>query len=582
MSTELTKWGKRVNRAKPLGEYPRPQMYRRTWASLNGMWEYQTVTGDRPVKEAHWRKICVPFALGTPLSGTNFILQPGETLWYRRTFAARPGVHRTILHFEAVDQCCEVYLNGFKVGAHAGGYTPFSMDVSSYIKYQNALMVRVWDDSDTGIYAYGKQRLQHGGIWYTPTSGIWGSVWIEAVPERAVENITIVPDYDRREAYIELTGNVGQAKITVTARDGSFAHTGITAVNHYTVPMGDFRAWSPEDPFLYDVDVLTEDDHITSYFGMRKFSRAKDTHGHMRFFLNNQPYFLSGVLDQGINPDGFYTYPSEEEMVFELKTVKAMGFNMIRKHVKVESRRWYALCDELGLLVMQDMPNGGGAFQPWSMSAAPMVFGMRRMDDRDPAKFGRESEASRKAYYRELGEMIEELRNCVSVFAWVPFNEGWGQFDACRAVQLIHERDVHRLVDGASGWHDQGCGDFQSIHCYFRHFHMPEEDERITILSEFGGYAYVSSAHSRQGKKKFGYKFFSDRVKLDRAVNALYEKDIFPHIDQGLSGCVYTQLTDVEEEVNGLLTADREAVKIDAAKMKKMNMKMRGKMKYAG
>lgn len=574
----FTKWAERMDRLHPHGEYPRPQLRRAEWTNLNGIWEYQIVAGDGDTRPDGWKKITVPFALGTLLSGTNEILQPGETLWYRKSFAYQPSSGRTMLNFEAVDQMCTVYLNGFEAGSHIGGYSPFSIDITQYVKYQNALMVRVQDSSDQGILSFGKQRLKKGGIWYTPTAGIWGSVWMEDLPAHAIEDVKITPDYDRSQAMIEIAGTFSQAKITVTAHDGTFRHEGLTQDGHYTVPMKNFRAWSPEDPFLYDVEIISEDDAVETYFGMRKFSLGTDRSGNVRFMLNDKPLFLSGLLDQGFTPDGRYTYPSDEAMIEELQTVRDLGFNMLRKHVKQESRRWYYHCDCMGILVMQDMPNGGSSFSVLLHQVLPLFFGVRRVPDGHYKWFGRESGRARKAYVYELDEMLDTLYNCVCIFAWVPFNEGWGQFDSRAVTARIRAYDSTRLIDSASGWHDQGAGDFNSRHVYFRPFRVPKKDGRILILSEFGGYAFLAEGHS-ETRKLFGYRKYKDRVDLDQAVSLLYEKQILNQIDKGLSGCIYTQLSDVETECNGILTADRRVIKTDARKMKKMNERMYRKVR---
>ena len=559
-------FGENLNRKAPLQEYPRMQLRRKNWMNLNGMWECQIVEKGKE----NWKPICVPFAAGSELSLVSDILQPDQVLWYRKSFAYKPEYGRTILNFEAVDQLCVVYLNGKEVGRHAGGYTPFQIDITRYVKYQNALMVKVMDSTDTGVLAYGKQRLKTNTIWYTPTAGIWGTVWLEEFPPHAIEDLKITPDYDRARTFIELAGSFEQAKITVKAKDGSFYHEGITMDGHYCVPMETFHAWSVDDPFLYDVEIQTEDDFVTSYFGMRKFSRGKDSHGNIRFCLNNEPLFLSGVLDQGYSVEGMYTYPSEAAMVYEIQTMKDMGFNVLRKHVKVENRRWYYLCDRMGMLVMQDMPNGGNRFSPLVHQALPLFFNIRTLKDDAYARFGREKKLSRDMYMHELDEMLDSLFNCVCIFAWVPFNEGWGQFDSQFITDHIADYDSTRLIDSASGWHDQGCGDFNSRHVYFHAFHVPRKDSRILLLSEFGGYSYLEEGHSR-AEKVFGYRKYRDRVDLSRAISELYERDIVENVPKGLSGCIYTQLSDVETECNGLLSADRKCIKVDKKKMKQIN-----------
>lgn len=572
----LSEWGEKLDVRNPLPEYPRPQLVRDNWTNLNGIWEYQIVLGEGDTDPNGWKEICVPFALGSVLSGAEHELQPYETVWYRRTFAYKPTYGKTLLHFEAVDQSCTVYLNGVEAGNHHGGYTPFTVDITRLVKYQNALMVKVTDRSDDGIFAFGKQRLKKGGIWYTPTAGIWGTVWMEEVGPHSIDDIKITPDYDSGRALIEIGGPFEQAKIVVSSSDG-FHHEGLTKDGHYEVPMADFHPWSPEDPFLYQVEISSEDDSVKSYFGMRKFTCGKDAAGFMRFFLNDKPLFLSGLLDQGITIDGMYTYASDDAIRYEIETAKRLGFNMLRKHVKIESRRWYYLCDTIGMLVMQDMPNGGRGFSPILHQALPLFFNVRNLKDTDHKRFGRENPASRKMYMHELSEMLDMLYNSVCIFAWVPFNEGWGQFDSEKVTDEILHYDATRLIDSASGWHDQGCGDFLSMHVYFKNFKVPKLDQRVLILSEFGGYSYLEYGHANT-EKLFGYKKFTDKLELDQAVNRLFERDILRNIDKGLSGCVYTQLTDVETECNGLLTADRKVLKIDERKMKKMNEKMMRRM----
>ena len=341
--------------------------------------------------------------------------------------------------------------------------------------------------------------------------------------------------------------------------------------------MGDFHPWSVDDPFLYDVKIVTEDDEVFSYFGMRKFSVGRDKGGNIRFMLNDQPLFLSGLLDQGYTPDGKYTYATDAGMIEELEMVKQLGFNMLRKHVKVECRRWYYHCDRMGILVMQDMPNGGSTFSFLIHQALPLGLNIRTLKDDDHERFGR-SVASRKMYMHELDEMIHTLYNCVSIFAWVPFNEGWGQFDSEKVTEHIYALDHTRLVDSASGWHDQGCGDFNSRHVYFHAFHVPKKDKRILLLSEFGGYAWLAAGHA-ECDKLFGYRKYKDRTDYDQAVNTLFEKEILDNVDRGLSGCIYTQLADVENECNGLLSADRVIIKTDVRKMRKINERIYRKIR---
>ena len=566
----FTEWGEKTDLKAPWQEYPRMLMQRDSYYNLNGLWEYQITERRAEPDPAKWKKIIVPYPLGSALCGSEEQLEPGKALWYRKQFAYKPGVMHTWLNFEAVDMECTVFVNGIQVGTHKGGYTPFSFDISEMVKYQNALMVRCIDDTNYGKWGYGKQKVEHGGMWYTPSSGIWGTVWLEDTCEHAVQDLKITPDYDASTVHVDLAGDFSQALVTV-ASHGHVIASGITDDKQYTAEIRDMHPWSPDDPFLYDLYVQTEDDVVRSYFGMRKFSAGYDSQGYKRFFLNNKPLFLSGLLDQGYSPDGLLTYSCNQAMQWELSKIKDMGYNMLRKHVKIENRRWYYECDRLGLLVMQDMPSGG--FEQYdflTMGLLPNI-GFRHMDDTKIQRFTRNDEDSRERYYQELDEMLNDLYNEPCIFAWVPFNEGWGQFESRAVTKHIRNYDSTRLIDSASGWHDQGCGDFDSIHSYFFPYHVREDKhKRIIFLSEFGGYTHVESAHC-EPVKVYGYRKFNDRIALDEAVNKLYSEQILPNIPKGLAGCVYTQVSDVEDECNGIFTADRKVVKIDERKMRKMN-----------
>lgn len=574
--TPLTRFGKKLDYQHILPEYPRPMLVRDNWLNLNGPWEYQiTKENEEPALKSGWKTILVPFALGSLLSGSDDRLLPHQILWCRRSFTYPVDSQRRImLNFEAVDQECEVFLNGLNVGHHEGGYSPFSLNVTNAVKEENELLVKIKDASDQGIYAYGKQVLKHGGMWYTPSSGIYGTVWMESLPEYAIEDLKITPDPQHGSVYLRFAGQMTQTVITVFAGN-KLVHRGITNEMDYTITLSenDLHLWSPSDPFLYRLYLQTEDETVRSYFAMRSFSSLPDSSCHLRFALNGKPLFLSGLLDQGYTMDGLLTYPSQEAMEFELKKIKGMGFNMIRKHVKVENRRWYSLCDELGILVMQDMPSGGGPYNFKRVGLWP-TLGRRKISDgkESYALNGRAGQASRDMYMEELYAMLDTLYNCPCIFAWVPFNEGWGQFDSKEITEKIKDYDNTRLVDSASGWFDQGAGDFLSIHDYFFPLHVPSSDGRIVLLSEFGGYTYVEFGHSFPSRP-YGYKKFKDKLQMNDAVFRLYEHMVYQNISKGLSGCIYTQLADVEDECNGLFTADREIVKIDEKRMRRMNEK---------
>ena len=566
--TLLSPWGETVNLLDPLNEYPRMQLQRGSFTSLNGIWEYQITDGSEPDLRKGWKKIHVPFALGSKLSGSEDNLSPDQILWMRRQFSYTPKDAVVHLNFEAVDQSCTVYLNGIEAGSHHGGYTPFSLDVTTLLRGYNELLVKISDPTDTGRYAYGKQKLQHGGMFYTPSSGIWQTVWLEDLPLHAVNDLKITPDFDNQRVFLRMSGTYTQVVVTVFSGE-DLVHRGITNKEDYTINLDTIHAWTPEDPFLYTLYLQTEEETVKSYFAMRKFGSARDAKGYLRFTLNGEPLFLSGLLDQGYTTDGLLTYPSEEAMRYELQKVKEMGFNMLRKHMKVENRRWYYLCDLMGILVMQDIPCGGGTYDKMRNLILPTI-GFRKFDDHKYEKFGREDAESRDAYFEELEAILDMLYKEPCIFAWVPFNEGWGQFDSSEVTKFIRYYDSTRLVDSASGWQDNGGGDFNSRHCYFRAFRVPSRDDRILLLSEFGGYTYLEQGHS-EPDKVYGYRPFNDKAKWNDAVLHAFKRDVLENIPRGLSGAVYTQLSDVEDECNGLFSADRRILKVDLRKLRRLN-----------
>ena len=549
-----TPWTDSVDRLAPLPEYPRPQMVRGNWLSLNGPWEYAISAGGSFPAE-YDGTITVPFSPETELSGVGRTLHKGEFLWYRREISLPEcfAERHVLLHFGAVDQTADVWVNGLKVMEHVGGYLPFEGDVTRAVRDgRMEIVVRVTDESDHGYHTRGKQKSARGGIWYTPQSGIWQSVWIEAVPENYVKNLHISPDFDSGcvEISAEAVGN-----------EAAYAHFGGGEYRlPARIPVPDFEPWSPENPKLYDFTVSCGEDRVESYFAMRKFSVGKDRSGKPRLFLNGRPYFHNGLLDQGYWPDGLYTAPTDEAMIFDIETAKAMGFNVLRKHIKVEPLRWYYHCDRLGMLVWQDMPCGGGRYDPVVVSA-PLVTDIH-LKDNAYLLFGRESKAGRGEFMTELRAMVQHLYNCPCIAMWVPFNEGWGQFDAARAVGVIHEIDTSRTVDHASGWHDQGIGETKSLHVYFRPYvFKPDRRGRAVILTEFGGYNCLVPGHSFNDRD-FGYKRLGDADKLRAALEELYSQQIAPAYEQGLAAAIYTQVSDVEDELNGLITYDRQVVKI--------------------
>lgn len=567
-----TPWGERLDENRILIEYPRPQMRRDSYLNLNGRWEYAITDSDEPPR--CWDgTILVPFSPESALSGVGRTLRPGQTLWYRREvtvpqgFIPRDG--RLLLHFGAVDQEAAVYLNGVLLGRHMGGYNAFTLDATDALGPTNTLVVRVHDDTDAGFHSRGKQKTRRGGIWYTPQSGIWQTVWMEAVPRRYIEGLRIVPLFD--QSAVEVTVRCAQplqCEATVDGRTVPF-----TSGEAARIPMPDFRAWSPEDPFLYDLTVTLGEDRVESYFGMRKVEVRADRSGVKRLFLNGEPYFHSGLLDQGYWPDGLYTAPSDEALIFDIQTAKAMGFNLLRKHIKVEPMRWYYHCDRLGMLVWQDMPSGGGKYR-FSTISLPLVTGVHRRDNRYRA-FARTSSQGRAEYMDELEEMVLQLFNAPSVALWVPFNEGWGQFDSTFVMERLRLLDPTRPVDPASGWHDQGAGDLRSLHVYFKPFRFRRDRRgRALALSEFGGYNLRVDGHCFN-QKDYGYRRLPDAAALWRDFARLYEQEVLPAVPRGLCAAVYTQLSDVEDELNGLMTYDRRVVKLDADDVRELNERLK-------
>ncbi len=579
----LTPWGEALDREHPLPEYPRPQLRRNSYLNLNGIWEYAiTKTAEKPA--AMQGEIVVPFSPETPLSGVGHILQPDEYLWYRRSVTLPEGFFRggrLLLHFGAVDQRCTVWVNGQEAGSHTGGYLPFALDVTELIEGDAfTLELRVTDPTDTGSLSRGKQRLKNTGIWYTPQSGIWQTVWMECVPENYLRSLRITPKPEENAVHIRLEADDPAMAAVTICRDGGIIAEGQTDENGestLTIPAEELRLWSPEDPFLYDVSiVLPGGDKVESYFGMRAFGIGKDEKGLPRLLLNGKPYFQNGLLDQGYWSDGYYTAPSDEALIHDIAEMKRLGFNMLRKHIKVEPLRWYYHCDRLGMLVWQDMMNGGESYSPLSIYVFSNL-GLRVKDDRY-RYFSRSDEAGRTHYYEELGQMIDLLYNTVSLALWVPFNEGWGQFDALKAAEFIRKRDDTRPIDHASGWYDQGGGDIKSIHWYFRPYHhkQPPKEQRPICLTEYGGYNCAVPGHCWGEGAEFGYKKIADPAEFNRAFQKLMEEQIIPAKERGLAAAVYTQVSDVEGERNGLLTYDRKVCKANEAIFRAVNAKLTG------
>lgn len=563
----LTRWGETLDKNNVLGEYPRPQMRRSSFINLNGLWDYAFTAAGEKQPDKWYGKILVPFSPESELSGVGRTLSPDEYLWYRRDWAKPDvGEGRVILHFGAVDQSCTVYINGLRAYRHNGGYLPFEFDATGFLsKDVNELSLSVRDVSDTSYHSRGKQKLKRGGIWYTPQSGIWQTVWAECIPKDCVRSLHITSDFDH--ACVNVRADVVGESKAYALFDGQ--QYPLPA----SIPVPGFEPWSPENPKLYDFSVICGADRVESYFAMRKFSVEADENGVKRLFLNGKPYFHNGLLDQGYWSDGMYTAPSDEALIFDIQTAKDMGFNMLRKHIKIEPMRWYYHCDRLGMLVWQDMINGGGTYNLLTISA-PLITGIHHKDH-DYKKFARTDAIARASYYTELTELIAQFYSCPCICTWVLFNEGWGQFDAAAAAEYAHRLDPSRIIDHASGWHDQKVGKLQSLHVYFRPYHFKKDRlGRAVALTEFGGYTLAVPGHT-WGKKRFGYKPLRDEAALADAFRRLYEQQIIPAKEKGLAASVYTQLSDVEDECNGFVTYDRKVVKLPKQLVREISLSLK-------
>ena len=563
-----TRWAKDVDPDNVLPEYPRPQMQRAAWSNLNGLWQYAVRPASVSEPPQSWDgELLVPFPIESALSGVMRTVDADQALWYQREFRLPSDWkgQRILLHFGAVDWRATVWVNGRQIIEHEGGYDPFSAEITDALTSEEAqvVTVRVWDPTDRSWQPRGKQISNPHGIWYTAVTGIWQTVWLEPVPASSIERLSVSPDFDQKNITVraDVVGEAGRLKVEVL-EDGRIIATATAASGQpLTLNVPSAKSWSPDDPHLYDLRVALESqggvlDTVNSYFGMRKVELKPDQEGVPRLWLNNRPLFQYGLLDQGWWPDGLYTAPSDEALRYDIEITRQCGFNMCRKHVKVEPQRWYYWCDRLGLLVWQDMPSGDR-----------YIGGNEPDIVRSP-----ESQAN---FDREWKAIIDANRHHPSIVVWVPFNEGWGQSDTTRILDWTRDYDPTRLVDGPSGWADRGSGDMYDRHEYPGPGMFPIESRRASVLGEFGGLGWPVKGHLWQADGNWGYRTHASQEELQRQYEQLITA-LRPLIGRGLAAAVYTQTTDVEGEVNGLMTYDRAVLKMDAAWLAKIHAPLYG------
>lgn len=568
-----TQWFEQVNPDNVLPEYPRPIMERTEWKNLNGLWDYAIIEKGKHSPSVFDGKILVPFAIESSLSGVAKTVGAEKELVYRRSFDVPSSWKgkKVLLHFGAVDWKTDVWVNDVKVGSHTGGFTPFSFDITEALQGKNnTLLVKVWDPTDKGYQPRGKQVSRPEGIWYTPVTGIWQTVWLEPVSESYIQDLRITPDIDNSLLSLKALVKDATSKdlVEVKVFDGQQLVAQGKSINGECVQVAmpeNAKLWSPESPFLYTLKVSLKQngklvDEVSSYAAMRKYSSKRDANGIVRLELNNKPLFQFGPLDQGWWPDGLYTAPTDEALLYDIQKTKDFGFNMIRKHIKVEPARWYTYCDKLGIIVWQDMPSGDRNPE-WQN---------RKYFEGTEMKRSAESEA---CYRKEWKEIMDALYSYPCIGTWIPFNEAWGQFKTPEIVEWTKQYDPTRLVNPASGGNHYTCGDMLDLHNYPAPELYLYDAQRATVLGEYGGIGWVVQGHIWEPDRNWGYiQFNSSKEVTDEYVK--YAEKLYDLIPRGFSAAVYTQTTDVEVEVNGLMTYDRKVIKLDEKRVCEINRKL--------
>ena len=554
---------------KPLNEYPRPQFKRDSYICLNGIWEY-AIRKEETIPESFDGEILVPYSPEVEKSGVNKVVMPDDYLFYRLNYEIPKEFikDKVILHFGAVDQIAELFINGQFAIKHIGGFLPFSVDIKPFLKDNKVeIILRVVDTTNASYHSSGKQSLNPGGIWYKSQSGIYMPVWMESVSNGYIESLKITPDIDKKLVKISFKSANKSAKLHLNGKIYD-----VEADKENVIEIDDMKLWSPDNPYLYNFKVVNDVDEVESYFAMRKVSLVKNDKNQLVIALNNKPYFMKGVLDQGYYQDGLLTPNSDEDYINDIKLIKSLGFNVSRKHIKIESLRWYYHCDRLGLLVWQDFVNGCTKYDFW-LNQVPL-FVRYKISDHRYNKFFRENEEGRKEAYQEFLDTIDLLYNSPSIVLWTIFNEAWGQFDAKEIYEKLKQVDPTRLYDHASGWHDQGSSDVKSMHIYKWKVKVPSKRKiknRAFVCSECG--AYILDKRLKEAKKKEGfiYLLFNNKEDFQKEYERFIKEEIIPAKKNGMSAFIYTQASDVEEEMNGFVSYDRKEIKVDIDVIKKAN-----------